>query len=337
MASAASCSAACSRWASRSCSTACGHRPSTPPRRMPGRTPAAAACALATATRACSMTTCGPGSHQRGRKLSSGNSGRCTPIHRRIMIRGPCKGACRRRCRPAAKKARRRAAARGVSPARCGCRRAPAASRAAAAPARHPAPAPAAAAATAWCRRPAPPGAGGAALRAGSATCHSSSAPQLPLRKICSALHSASALRAVLIHSRRSCGKPQADHAAACGAYGGCSSAMRCWRAIAAKAGRSNCISPIPGCASSSSISAERGQPPPGSSGRARRRRTASLPSGCAAIWLARHRRAASGKLPHRQRRLYCDGWTAGRTSGQSWVSLASRKGMDEHRKILYI
>ncbi len=121
--------------------------------------------------------------------------------------------------------------------------------------------------------------------------CHRISAPQLPLRRICSALHSASALRAALIHNSRSCGRPQTDQAAVCGTCGGCSSAMRPCLAIAASAGRSSCISPMPGCASSSSIRAERGQPPPGNS-----RSSASAPDGVvaargAAIWLARHSR----------------------------------------------
>ena len=94
--------------------------------------------------------------------------------------------------------------------------------------------------------------------------CHNNKAPQLPLRKTCSAAHKVSALRVLRIQTSWDGGKPSAASASACGAWGGCSSTMR-REAAAASAGRSRRSSPMPVCWSSRSIRVPVGQPPPGS------------------------------------------------------------------------
>lgn len=94
--------------------------------------------------------------------------------------------------------------------------------------------------------------------------CQNSIAPQLPLRKTCSALHKASAVEPALIHSRCSGGKPHSVHAAICGRCGGCTNAMRRFLPMTCNTGRSSRISPMPACCTSNSIMAAAGHPPCG-------------------------------------------------------------------------
>lgn len=90
--------------------------------------------------------------------------------------------------------------------------------------------------------------------------CHNSTAPQLPLRRICSAAHRLSAALPVLrIHSSCCGGKSRPS---ACGAYGGCSKAAGRVRLARVAFNKRN--SPMPGCWSSNSVRTPVGQPPPG-------------------------------------------------------------------------
>ena len=94
--------------------------------------------------------------------------------------------------------------------------------------------------------------------------CQNSSAPQLPLRRICSAAHSASALRLVRTHTSSDGLMPRAASAKAWGGCGGCNRTMR-RRATVCRDGRSRRISPMPACWSNNSFRVPVGHPPPGS------------------------------------------------------------------------
>lgn len=96
--------------------------------------------------------------------------------------------------------------------------------------------------------------------------CHSKTAPHEPFFRICSADHNASAELFGRSHRTFRSFKRQDRQVMVWGRYGGCMKATRCWRDSVAKAGLSNCISPIPCCCTNSSTSAERGQPSLGSS-----------------------------------------------------------------------
>ncbi len=95
--------------------------------------------------------------------------------------------------------------------------------------------------------------------------CHRSSAPQLPVRKICSALHNASAVFGARMRSTLSTGRPRYASACALGVCGGWIRATGRF-ATCCRAGCRSRNSPTPGCCTSSSTSALSGQPPPGSS-----------------------------------------------------------------------
>ena len=94
--------------------------------------------------------------------------------------------------------------------------------------------------------------------------CQNRSAPQLPLRRTCSAAHSASVLRLLRIQISCDGCKPIAASASAWGGWGGCKSTMR-FLATFSRAGRSRRNSPMPGCWGSKSIRVPVGQPLPGS------------------------------------------------------------------------
>ena len=96
--------------------------------------------------------------------------------------------------------------------------------------------------------------------------CHSSTAPQLPFFKICSAAHNASALDVGRSQSRFNGSTHQCRAAIACGIQGGWTSAIRWFRASRANTGCSSWSSPMPCCSSSSSVRLDCGHPPFGSS-----------------------------------------------------------------------
>ena len=90
--------------------------------------------------------------------------------------------------------------------------------------------------------------------------CHSSTAPQLPLRRICSAAHRLSAALPVLrIHSSCCWGNSRPR---VCGSNGGWSRATGSFWLASDDCNNRN--SPMPGCWSSNSVKAPAGQPPPG-------------------------------------------------------------------------
>jgi hypothetical protein len=91
------------------------------------------------------------------------------------------------------------------------------------------------------------------------------SPPQLPVRKICSADHNASAVDCAFTCSSCSSGSPIYPRPSPFGICGGCSKAIGRLPATL-RAGRRSLISPTPGCCTSRSMSAPTGQPPPGSS-----------------------------------------------------------------------
>lgn len=96
--------------------------------------------------------------------------------------------------------------------------------------------------------------------------CHSSTAPQLPLRKICSVDQRASAVLGARIQSKFGQFKSMNLQAAELGKYGGCTKAIRRCCESCANIGRNKCISPMPACCTSNSVKVDWGQPFPGSS-----------------------------------------------------------------------